>query len=81
MPGTDNRIGLPSGVSPSSAPTSRSAEFSSATTGSAGATHTMQQMAPTAFKPTSVLNPIEGGNGMSTSTYSANLARNYYSRP
>jgi hypothetical protein len=80
MPGTDNRIGLPSGVTPQSAPTSRSSEFSSGIQGSGGATHTMQQMAPSGFQPTGVLNPLPEGNGVSPQTYSANLARNYYSR-
>lgn len=76
MPGTDNRIGLPA----QSPPVSRVSEFSSAVSGNGGATHTMQQMAPTSFQPTGVLNPIEGGNGMSTQTYASKTARNYYSR-
>ncbi len=62
-------------------PQSRTAEFSYGATGlvGQGSTHTVQQMAPTGYSPTSVLSPISGNpNGMSATTYSQNRALQYY---
>jgi hypothetical protein len=61
-------------------PQSRTAEFSSGATGltGQGSTHTIQQMSPVGYSPTSVLSPLPGLNGMSATTYSANRALKYY---
>lgn len=79
MPGTDNRIGMPMGVSPQQMPASRSAEFSSGTSGNGTTTHSVQQMPSRGYVPSSVLSPVEGNpNGQSSSTYSANKVLHYY---
>ena len=78
MSGTDYRNGMPMGVSPSQVPASRTAEFSGGVAGG-GSTHTVQQAAPTAYKPSSVISPIESQpNGQSSTTYSANRILDYY---
>ena len=61
-------------------PQSRSAEFSSGATGltGQGSTHTVQQMAPTSYSPTSVLSAFPGHSGMSATTYNQNRALSYY---
>jgi hypothetical protein len=62
-------------------PQSRTAEFSSGATGltGQGSTHSVQQMAPTSYSPSSVLSPLASNpNGMSSTTYSQNRALNYY---
>jgi len=61
-------------------PQSRTAEFSSGATGltGQGSTHSVQQMAPTSYSPTSVLSPLPVNNGMSTTTYNQNRALSYY---
>lgn len=63
-----------------SSPQSRSAEFSSGATGMVGqgSTHTVQQMAPQKYSPSSVLSALPGNNGMSAETYNANRTLNYY---
>jgi len=63
-----------------SSPQSRSVEFSSGATGMVGqgTTHTVQQMAPEKYSPTSVLSPLPQPNGQSTQTYNQNRALSYY---
>lgn len=64
-----------------SSPQSRTAEFSSGATGlvGQGTTHTVQQMAPQSYSPSSVLSPLGSTpNGMSSTTYQQNRALSYY---
>jgi len=78
MPGTEYRVGMPASPSGSTMPTSRVAEFSSGITGG-GSTHSIQQMAPHDYFPSSVLSPIQGSiNGQSTATYQQNRILDYY---
>jgi len=78
MAGTDYHNGMPMGASPSQLPSSRTAEFSSGISGG-GSTHSVQQVAPTSYQPSSVLSPIASNpNGQSESTQSASRIHAYY---
>lgn len=78
MPGTDYRIGMPMESGGSPITFSRNAEFSSGITGG-GTAHTVQQFAPTRYRPSSVLSPLEGSsNGQSMTTYAQNRILDYY---
>jgi len=72
---------MPAQPADNSFPQSRTAEFSSGATGltGQGSTHSVQQMAPKSYSPSSVLSPLEGNpNGMSATTYQQNRALSYY---
>ena len=71
---------MPAQPADNSFPQSRTAEFSSGATGliGQGSTHTVQQMAPTNYSPSSVLSPLGNSNGMSATTYQQNRALSFY---
>lgn len=72
---------MPAQLMDNSFPQSRTAEFSSGATGMVGqgSTHSVQQMAPKSYSPSSVISPLASNpNGMSATTYQQNRALSYY---
>lgn len=85
MPANEYRASTPGSASGSqfplerSFPSSRTQEFTSGINGGGSTVHTVQQMAPQHYFPSSVLNPIPGStNGENPETYQQNRILDYY---